>query len=347
MVDAEVVKLAEEIDEYGWKTMMDEIQKSGGVQLQSLKMAAQRYLFIINDLNQELQRFKQLLKRQKEIRRSNDAYKELEEYQLNKEKVTLFLTGKVPKTLYEISFDFQKLLNEFLGQKVKMVFVYDNGSGPELYEILTEEVLKFDYSKNNTLTARYRANVTEMSSAMKKIKSDQELKFNLPNLKEAYQQAMYRYDQSRQKGRRSVYWNTGNKWTAMTVSAAGDINEAYAMFVLLNKVPPYFNGDLESNIGEFMQSGVAQVDNISGLLQGDVTSGNIEYGIKSADASALGLTQIKKIAEQIVKDDFSKESLEKIKAQHKAKGRTRNKLIETVDKAYADIISEIQKSLDK
>jgi hypothetical protein len=39
---------------------------------------------------------------------------------------------------------------------------------------------------------------------------------------------------------------------------------------------------------------------MSGLLKGDVTVGNIEYGIKSAGASTLGLQQMQKIAKQIL-----------------------------------------------
>jgi hypothetical protein len=40
-----------------------------------------------------------------------------------------------------------------------MIFVVENDSGePELYEMTSEEILKFDYSSTNKLTARY--NVT-------------------------------------------------------------------------------------------------------------------------------------------------------------------------------------------
>jgi hypothetical protein len=38
----------------------------------------------------------------------------------------------------------------------------------------------------------------------------------------------------------------------MNISSKGDINEAYAGFILLNNVPPYFNGNLENNIKDFL-----------------------------------------------------------------------------------------------
>mgnify|MGYP006976671785 FL=1 len=50
-----------------------------------------------------------------------------------------------------------------------MVFVHNGEGGPELYEMQSEEILKYDYSKTNALTARYRANVSEFSSTMKKL----------------------------------------------------------------------------------------------------------------------------------------------------------------------------------
>ena len=344
MADADIIAIAEEMDDLGWSMMMDEIASSGGVNSEQIRMAAQKYLFLVERLNVELTKFKVLLRRQKELRKLNpDSFKSIGEYERNKTMVSQFLNSDIPKTLYKASFDFQELLNEFLGQKISMIFVHNGEGGPELYEMQSEEILKYDYSKTNSLTARYRANVSEFSSTMKKLQIDSQLKFNLEGLKGTYQEILYRYECARQMGKRSILWRENDKWEGLTVSAMGDINEAYAAFVLLNKVPPYFDGDIESNIRDFMLSGVAQVDNISGLLQGDVTVNNIEYGIKSADASALGLTQIKKIAQQIVSDPgFDKQKLQATKEKFRAKGRTRNKSIQMVDNTYQSLIDQLE-----
>ena len=344
MADIDVLSLADEVDDFGWSEMMDAIAIEGKIERQVLRDAASKYLLIIRSLQTDLNNFKTLLKRQKELRRLHSGtYANLDEYERNRTMISQFLSSSIPKTLYSISFDFQTLLIEFLGQTIKMVFVHNGSSGPELYEMQSEEVLRYDYSKTNTLTARYRANASTLSATMKKLQIDNELKFNLQGLKGTYQEVLYRYECARQMGRRSVLWNENGKWTGLTVSALGDINEAYAAFVLLNKVPPYFNGDMETNIKDFMLSGVAQVDNISGLLQGDVTVNNIEYGIKSADASTLSLVQIRKIAEQIVADnEFDKTKLEQIKQQFKAKGRTRNKTIQMIDDVYETLIQQLQ-----
>jgi O-succinylbenzoate synthase len=59
---------------------------------------------------------------------------------------------------------------------------------------------------------------------------------------------------------------------------------------------------------------VSQVDNISGLLQGDVSKDGIEYGIKSAGASTLGLAQMKKLAQEILATPgFDKNKLLEVK----------------------------------
>mgnify|MGYP006976671786 CR=1 FL=1 len=79
-------------------------------------MAAQKYLFLIERLDVELTKFKALLRRQKELRKLNpNSYKTIGEYERNKIIVSQFLSSDIPKMLYKASFDFQELLNEFLG----------------------------------------------------------------------------------------------------------------------------------------------------------------------------------------------------------------------------------------
>ena len=267
----------------------------------------------------------------------------MDEYIRGRDQVRAFLNSDIPKRLYEESMNFQQVLNNFLGQKVSMVFVFENSDGePELYEITSEDVLKYDYSSSNKLVARYRGDADALNHAMKRLQLSAEWNFNLAGLKSTYAETLYRYRCSRQVNKRIVLWqNPYNEWHAMKVSAEGDINEAYASIVILNRKEPSFNNNMEINIEQFLNE-VAQVYNISGLLQGDVTNGNIEYGIKSAGASTLSLKQIIKIAYQIVNDEnFSQEKLEKIKAEFAAKGRTRNKEMKSLDKSVREAITKI------
>jgi hypothetical protein len=87
-----------------------------------------------------------------------------------------------------------------------------------------------------------------------------------------------------------VFWENEGKWETMRVSSEGDINEAYANFYL-NKKYFYFKKMIERDINTYMLDknyGVIAVDNISGLLQGDVNVDNIAYAIKSRGASMFG-----------------------------------------------------------
>ena len=310
--------------------------------LKLLKGSAIEYINTVETLQEKITKFEQLLRHQKKLRRSVSNYRNLEEYIQGRNKVRAFLDSDTPKKLYQKSMNFQQILNQFLGQQVKMIFVFENSEGePELYEITSEDVLKYDYSSSNSLVARYRKDSDALNHSMKRLQLTTNWNFNFPGLKATYIETLYRYRCSRQVKKRIVLWeNPLGRWHAMKVSAEGDINEAYASLVLLNRKEPTFNNSLEINIQQFLNQ-VAQVDNISGLLQGDVTDGEIQYGIKSAGASTLSLKQIIKIAHQIIEDeDFSKEKLEKIKQDFASKGKTRNKIQKSISKDVLDAIKQ-------
>lgn len=311
--------------------------------LQFLKRAALEYKIIVDDLNGRLKLFTQILKRQSQIRRQvgKTNAQEVDEYIKNKEKVKDFLIGDIPQKLYHASFDFQNKLNDFLGQQVKMIFVVEDASGPELYEMTSEEILKFDYSSTNQLVARYRVTNEDLGKSLKKLEiTEANLNFSLTGLKTTYSEVLVRYRISRSQNLRLLMWKPGNSWKKMTVSAEGDINEAYAAFVFLNKVSPSFKKTLEYNIGDFAE-GVAAVDNMSGLLKGDVSVGNIEYGIKSAGASVLGLKQMEKLANQILAEDFNQDSLQKIQQKMMSKAKTRNHIYDLLNSKIDGLIELI------
>lgn len=344
-MDADIHSLAQYIDDEAWESMVkDGIAPEVQGNIQLLRAAAQRYVVIVEDLSYSLQAFTETLKRQKQLRHQVKDYESSEEYLKNKEEIATFLSvSQIPEKLYQESFRFQNILNEFLGQKIVMTFVYNGKEGPELYEMTSDKVLKFDYSKTNQLVARYRINKEELQSVGRNMEMDNELKFSLPGLKTTYKEVMRRYDIGRARKTNMVMWEVDDYWEKMKVSSGGDINEAYAKFILENQESPSFTLEMEQNIGDYMLQGVVLVDNVSGLLQGDVTIGNIEYGIKSAGASTLSLKQILKIARQIVSDEgFDENKLRQIKAEFQAKGRTRNKLVNVVNDTVDEIVSLIK-----
>jgi hypothetical protein len=97
---------------------------------------------------------------------------------------------------------------------------------------------------------------------------------------------------------------------------------------------------MEQNIDDYMRE-VGNVDSASGLLQGDVTVGNIEYAIKSANASIPGLAQFGKFAKEILADGFDIQKLEEKKEILRKRGRLRNHLQTTSNIAAVQALQEV------
>lgn len=342
-MDLVIPNIAAEAEQLGIQEMSENVLLEHKGDLDFLKQAAMDYKRIVDDLDGRLKLFSQTLKRQSQIRRQvgKTNVQQVDEYIKNKEKVHEFLISDIPKKLYHASFEFQNKLNEFLGQQVKMIFVVEGASGPELYEMTSEEILRFDYSSSNQLSARYKVTSDDLGKSLKHLEiNESNLNFSLTGLKTTYSEVLARYRISRSKNLRLLMWKPGNSWKKMTISAEGDINEAYAAFVFLNKVSPSFKRTMEYNIGDFAQ-GVAAVDNMSGLLKGDVSVGNIEYGIKSADASALGLKQMENLANQILMEDFGPDSLQKVQQKLASRAKTRNHISDLVNNTTDDLLEMI------
>lgn len=343
-MEPEIQAIGDAIEKEAWDTIEQGLLPEIDQSTQVLRVAAAQYLAVVNDLSYQLQGFTAILQRQKQLRHQLSNYETADEYIRNKEEISTFLNvSQIPQRLYAESFKFQNILNEVLGQKIVMTFVYAGKEGPELYEMTSDKILKFDYTKSNQLTARYRATHEELKNLGRNMELDNDLQFSLPGLKMTYKEVMRRYNIARDRKTYMVMWEENNDWQKMKVSSAGDINEAYAKFILENQADPSFALEMEQNIGDYMYQGVALVDNISGLLQGDVTIGNIEYGIKSAGASTLSLKQIKILAETIMKDaTYDVNKLRAEKERLRAKGRQRNKTVNMVSDIVDEIISVIQ-----
>ncbi len=343
----EMEKIADEEEIFGVSDSMDP-------ELASVKASAMLYLTSMQSYEAELKDFQQLLLLQKQIRhsahRDKNVYSIMEEYIKNKDQINSFLISDIPRKIYESSFRFQEKVNTFLGQEIIMTFVYDGAEGPELYRMRGEDLLNYDYSSGGKLAARYRVtqNMLSDTSVLEKLKTTSEkMNFNEAGLKTTYREVLDRYRISRTHNRRVVLWNLDDDWQSMTVSSEGDIQEAYASFVLLNKSYPSFNDMMEIMVRDYMVNGVANVDNISGLLQGDVTMGQYEYGIKSAGASVLGLKQMRDLAQLIMKDSFSKDKLLQHKERLAKKGVRRNKMEQYVEDKYQDIIKDLNNIITK
>lgn len=261
-------------------------------------------------------------------------------------------------------FEFQDALNAFLGQEVRVVFVYtDSKNTPILYEMTAQGAhnLKAELaSRGGGITGRYKFSKKYLSQLDKDRKginanqmSEDDLNFDLVGLQQAYRESItrgtYKKNQ-RKKGGLLILWQpAGSGWRKMFVSSVGDLNESYAAYFIQNQSDPDFNRGhgIEILLDQFLlgssytikngqlvstdSRSVQQVDSVSGLLQGDITKEidgkKIEYAVKSKGASMLSYEQIIATASAIVNMDpvqLSKEYLTTVKQRLADAGTTRN-----------------------
>ena len=315
---------------------------------ETLRAAALAFNSELRSLENEINEFKALLKRQKEMRNANKdskKYEQIQAYIQGKQQQSLFLKGDVPKRYYTAAMKFQAIINKFIGQTVSVIYVYENNGSVDLYEIKDNDILKFDVaSRGYNFIARYNPNLNDLEKAMEKLSFNEPFNFNFIGLQEAYQGTLFRYRISRKHKNRVVLWqNPPTVWHHAFISSEGDINETYADIVLQNnKTPNFSNGDIELNIEEFVMA-TFNVTNESGMLSGDTTIDNIEYAIKSANASVLSINQLRKLANDIINDaHFDKQKMLDLKNKLKQRAKSRTNIKRALEQEVEKgIIAEI------
>lgn len=326
----------------------------------ALKKASIHFLSITRECQEKIKNIENMMLAQKKLR---DVIRkdlkvtgkflpeyETEEYRKNREELTNGLRSLEVEKIYQAAFEYHEQLNEILGQKVVTVIVLPNKQGePELFPITKEEIFNnkiLNYeetSKTARLSARFKVSSNQLKNAGINAINRDDLKINdnlnVSNLNATYKTVLERFD----KYKRLVLWFFPNGWKHSKVSARGDIAEAYSMFFLKQSEYNFQSSNKEENIDYFMVLGVQEVDNVSGLLQGDVSSGQYEFAIKSADASYMSIQQMIPLAEEIVNNkSYSLKDLQAYKDKlAKKKAKLRNPIKEGIGEAVSDYINEI------
>ena len=262
---------------------------------------------------------------------------------------------------------FQKQLNEFIGQKVVTKYVYSNARTKEITLVEIDSNLALEQDKYRG-TMRYtnmpyiRKQKEIQQAALTAKEAANEIAAGA--LKDTYFEVLTRGRKTKRRmlqkagmgGAFIVFWENEGKWETMRVSSEGDINEAYANFYL-NKKYFYFKKAIERDINTYMLDknyGVIAVDNISGLLQGDVNVDNIAYAIKSRGASMFGDVDIIVTAATLAgmsPGQITKEALIKIresfKPEHPEQEKARQKLNEALTQTADDILTDLIKEISK
>jgi hypothetical protein len=332
-----------------------------------LKLIAAKFLKVALNTQEKIQKIENMMFNQQKIRKQIKKdlgitgrllpQHETENYIKNREELQNELKNKEIENLYNAAFTFHEDINRILGQEVQTIIVLEDKEGnPLLFSLSKEEIfnnniLSFEEtSKTARLTARFRTSAQQMKnagiSAIQRDDFNDDL--NINNLNKSYKDIIYRYDTYKQ----IVLWMYPmGTWNKSKVSARGDIAEAYAMFFLKKVQYNFQSNNSEENIHYFMTLGVANVDNVSGLLQGDVSNKQYEYAIKSANASYMSIIQMITLAQDIVnKNKYGLSDLQKKKdtlAQKKQKIRNPITQIteEKIDKIFSDLVQDINSQL--
>lgn len=354
-MDEQSIRLGEALANIGIDLTIEEINNIQDQIAKDLIVAAIEYKNIVQSTQEYLLEVQILLKNfrkyQLELKKDNPDIKlnAIESYKKERQKITSKLADNRLKQLYNASFIFQEKLNEALGQTIKTIFVFEGKNGPELREISSKDLIYFDYDKNGNLIARYKNLTKELQKQFGRLNED--LKFNEENtakaqgLKNTYQEVVKRFNIARKECKWNVVlWKITNEWEGYSVSSRGDIKEAYANFVIINNLTPTFLEDMEINVKNYIVEGVAKVDATSGMLEGDISKGGVEYAIKSVGATTLGLSQLKEIADQIIlgRGTFGKQKLEKIKENLKKDSQLRNKAINQVQSNIDELVKQLK-----
>lgn len=328
-----------------WNTLIKAAAQGEKDTNKILHNAANTFLIEYADIRKQLSVLKEMLEQKQKLSKlvlSPNANSSVEQLMQIRQDINYILNGPLVRRMYHITDQFQKVLLSVLGRKLTMVVVHDFGNGPELYEIVDDNLLKFDIHRGQ-IVGRYTINEQTLKTSLKKIELDNNFHFDMQNLKATYTETIRRYNISREHKNHVVLYKIDGVWNVFKVSAAGDINEAYAAVVFQNREHPTFESDMEINIQDFLNSFVAEVDNMSGMLAGDITIGNLEYGIKSLGASTMGLKQFETLAKEILAVEvYDQESLQKKADVLQTKAKTRNRLIGTISNiAENDLLREI------
>ena len=261
--------------------------------------------------------------------------------------------------LMERMLKFQNISNEFLGQQVIMTFVYISPTEGlvDLFNIDNSvEHLTIDRaskSHGGTLSGRY-ATLNKLLKDARRITNSNYNETDKKTLDNTFQEVWQRYRISKSiikmGGAAYILWKI-NDWDGRWISGAGPLGEAYVNFFMNEYV---FTNQIEPAVADFITNktmGAELADNASGFLQGDVTKGKYEMGVKIQSATAMGYTEVIEYASEILQDGVDVEQfLLNLKDELRSKGKQNmvkalsekpnknlNKLMNEMEKRYNEI----------
>lgn len=343
---------------------LPEVLQGDAVALQSATMS---FLANIKECYSKIMRFNELKKAEHNIRKYEKGESKLSasNVQQLREHVATYKELKIQEEEFNFFISqlgkYQQCLNNYLGKEIQTLYLYKGPNGTmEVYR-LVGDVSKAVYqdiaSRGAGLAARFSTRAIEDSTVFEKMRTaSKDTQNGEGYLTSTYLETLRRGEISREylkKNGMLILWKPAGVWKKMMVAGgAGDLGESYLSFLMSEERTNLFKGNMEPDIDIFMLQGVALVDNISGVLKGDFSVGDIGYAAKVEGASMMGYRQVINLAleiaastpdhvVQIMKREYGKI----LKQEQSGKGR-RNKLIDSLDGLEDELLQEIEKGIN-
>lgn len=188
---------------------------------------------------------------------------------------------------YKDFFLFQNSFNEYFKNRIQMVAVIAINGERQLRLIDNN----FDELTRN----KYGGLIYNMKQVGQQLKYDSDI-YDNTLLEAVTDEVFFRWDVALATHNSSqhlpILWYLNGKWSGAKVTNKGSISEAYANFYI-NKYDKFTSpGASHLNVKIFVTEGVGAVDNTSGFAIGDVSYKNVQFGIKSTDASPMKMRQV-------------------------------------------------------
>lgn len=275
-----------------------------------------------------------------------------EKYSQRQKRISEILKNHAP-TFFKSAEQFQKILNEVLGQQIIYTFIFQNDEGlPVIFQLNSplQLISGYQFNKDKNLVARFKS---RSQSLIKKISSFSQIipereNNDIDALNKTYDSVMFRWGIAKKRKTYYIMWKPKDHWLKMKIGTSGDLQEAYGAIIFTNRgVAANFNvPSLQQAVDLYMQF-VKGVDNVWGGLQGDLAKNAMDQldrtidgkdrAIKSFNAQEMSIMPFITIA-KLIRDGIIKSSnLEKVRQYFDSIGETRNIVERVQDGAEKEI----------
>lgn len=208
--------------------------------------------------------------------------------------------------IYKDFFELQNLINNFLGQEIKMTYVHTDDEGRREIRISENNIDHLMITRGTSYWGEYAKLSYIVDSGYEKLKNSLSEEDN-DTLQDTACEVESRYEAHKKR----VLWyypDRPENWKGYRFTNKGPINEAYVNLYVHNIKLKY---SMEPNIDTFMLDtsyGAIKADATKGFLLGDIANGTTQYAVKGAFGSPQGTAEVINYFEKMEKSNFTPQS---------------------------------------